>query len=623
MSALFDQIIDKRGPDTFDHVVPVLADHEAASRTFRWHQAELELDGLPGDRGLNIAHEALWRHVVAHRGGHVALRVVDADGRCRDVTYAELHEAASRMSNVLASTGVHAGEVVTVLLPPSFELYAVVLGCLAHRCVVSTLSTALGPELIGTRLRLSSTGLLVTTDELFDSALAAEVARADMHLPVLLTGTTVARAGAVPLEPLLVAAEPRYEIGPTDPEDPAFVHFTGGATGEPKCALHVHAAVAVHTATAAMVLDLHVDHHDVYWCTADPGWNAGMAYGIIAPLVRGVTVVVDTEPGDPERCYDVLADQEVDVWYTSPDVLRRMMLARAAGSHHVRSLPHLRLIASTGGVVDPEVMRWSLDEFGLPVHDTWWQTETGGIMVANVMALPIRPGSMGKPVPGVTAAVVGCDGEGLPVRRADRQLQLLDGRAQGMLAIRATWPSMFRGYVNDSDRYGGCFAPADGAIWYLTGDLVRRDDDGYLWYVARADDVISTHGHLVGPFEVESVLAEHPDVARAAVYAVPDAAAGSLVHAAVVLEPGVVDSAETRRSVLDHALRRLGSAVAPTQVTVVAQLPTTRSGKLLRRLLRAREAGRESDMALAWVSGGQEPAVADRAPATPQPTAAP
>jgi acetyl-CoA synthetase len=614
MSTLFDPSTDRRGPH------PV--EHESTSRTFRGEQAEFDVAGLPGGQGLNIAHEALGRHVAARHGCHTALRVIGGDDTCRDVSYAELHEAANRVANVLAASGVLAGDVVTVLLPPSVELYAVVLGALAHRCVVSSLPVALGPDLITSRLRLASSSLLVTTDERFDEGLAVALARMADQVTVLVTGTSTARAGTVPLEPLLATADPDYEIEPTDPEDPAFVNFTGGATGDPKCVLHVHGSVAVHAATAAMVLDLHVD--DIYWSTADPGWSAGMPYGIVAPLVRGVTSVVDTRPGDADRCYDVLADQEVDVWFTSPAALRRLMRTDAHPEERRRPLPFLRLIASTGGVLGADVAQWALDEFGVPVHDTWSQAEAGGIMIANVMTMPIRSGSIGKPVPGVTAAVVGCDAEGTPVRRADRQLQLLDGRAQGMLALRATWPSMFRGYVNDPDRYAGCFAPADGAIWYLTGDLVRRDDDGYFRFVARADDVMSINGHLIGPFEVESVLAEHPAVAQVAVYSVPDPVAGSVAHAAVVVRDGVDDSDDLRWSLLQHARRHLGVELAPTEVTVVGQLPITRSGKVLRRLLRARETSRRPGPpdSNGGVSGLQ-PAAVDRVGGVPQPTAAP
>jgi acetyl-CoA synthetase len=244
-------------------------------------------------------------------------------------------------------------------------------------------------------------------------------------------------------------------------------------------------------------------------------------------------------------------------------------------------LSHLRFLASVGEPLNPEGVIWGRDVLGLPFHDNWWQTETGGIMIANYRTMDIKPGSMGRPLPGVEAAIVRRDPQGHSVQVIDTPDTL------GELALRPGWPSMFRGYLNEPERYARCFA--DG--WYLTGDLAQRDADGYFWFVGRADDVIKSSGHLIGPFEVESVLMEHPAVAEAAAIGIPEPTAGEIVKALVALKPGFAWDEDLRRSLLAHARKRLGPAVAPREIDCRANLPKTRSGKIMRRLLRARELG--------------------------------
>jgi acetyl-CoA synthetase len=590
------EIADKRGPDQIDHVAPNLADYEEARRTFTWDHARLDLDGLPDGRGLNIAHEAVDRHVGPHRGGHVALRLLGRGGTRREVTYTELAQRSNRFANVLAAHGVAPGEVVMVLCGRELDLYVAVMGALKQRCVVCPVFSAFGPEPIATRLQLSAATTLFTTPELY----RRKVADRRVDLPALrhvfvTGGDDDCPEGALALEPLLAAASDAFEIAPTSPDDPALLHFTSGTTGTPKGALHVHGAVVAHHATARLVLDLHSDNDDVFWCTADPGWVTGTSYGIIAPLVCGVTLVVDEAEMDPARWYGILADEGVNVWYTAPTAVRMLMRAGTEVEGIDRPRPHLRLAASVGEPLAPDAVRWGHDVLGVPFHDNWWQTETGGIMVANYLSLPIRPGSMGKPLPGIEAALVACSDEGEPLLTDVGELQILEGPMQGMLALRSPWPSMFRTYLGNPERYASCFGRGAGATWYLSGDLVRRDDDGYFWFISRADDVIKTSGHLIGPFEVERVLVEHESVAEAGVYAVPDPVAGALVHAVVVLRPDSLaegrDVADVTRSVLAHARRRLGAAVAPRQILIAADLPKTRSGKIMRRVLRARELG--------------------------------
>ncbi len=397
---------------------------------------------------------------------------------------------------------------------------------------------------------------------------------------VLLIGDG-ARASGTPgtrdYRALMERAGDRFEIGPTDPEDMALLHFTSGTTGKPKGAIHVHEAVVAHHVTGALALDLHPG--DVFWCTADPGWVTGTSYGIIAPLTNGVTSVVDEADFDLERWYAILQDQRVTVWYTAPTAIRMLM---KAGADLVRKhdLGALRFMASVGEPLNPEAVEWGREAFGLPFHDNWWQTETGGIMIANFRSMPIRAGSMGRPLPGVEAAIV---------RRSETGAveAVEEPDTQGELALRPGWPSMFRGYWDEPDRYRKCFAGG----FYLTGDLARRDREGYYWFVGRADDLIKTSGHLVGPFEVESALMEHPAVAEAGVIGKPDPVAMEVVKAFVSLRDGVAPTPELRRELLAFARQRLGAVVAPKEIEFLPALPKTRSGKIMRRLLKARELG--------------------------------
>jgi acetyl-CoA synthetase len=383
--------------------------------------------------------------------------------------------------------------------------------------------------------------------------------------------------GTLDFAALLAAAAPEFETVRTDPEDYALLHFTSGTTGLPKGVLHAHAAVAAHLATARWVLDL--QDGDVYWCTADPGWVTGISYGVIAPLACGITMLVDREEFDAVRWYGILADEGVTVWYTAPTAIRMLMKAgvELARAHRY---PKLRHLASVGEPLNPEAVVWGVEAFGRPFHDNWWQTETGAIMIANYPSMELRPGSMGRPVPGIEAGIVH--------PREDGGVDVLEGAEQvGELALKPGWPSMFRGYLNDAARTARCFRGG----WYLSGDLAKRDADGYYWFVGRADDVIKAAGHLISPFEVESVLMTHPAVSQVGVIGVPDPIAGAAVKAFVELKAGHAPSEALRRELMAHARRLLGVAVAPREIAFAEALPRTRSGKIMRRLLRARELG--------------------------------
>jgi len=558
---------------------PNLADYDEARRTFDWDTARAALAGLPGG-GLNIAHEALFRHAEGRAADRVAIRFLAAGTTPRPCTYAELAADARRVANVLTSLGVQRGECVATLMGRIPTLYATVLGTLATGAVYCPLFSAFGPEPVKARLSLGSVRVLVTTDLLYRRKVApirAELPELKHVLVVRTPGAGELPEGTQDFELLLDGASAQFETVRTGPEDYALLHFTSGTTGLPKGVLHAHAAVTAHLATARWVLDL--QDGDVYWCTADPGWVTGISYGVIAPLACGVTMLVDREEFDAPRWYGILAEQGVTVWYTAPTAIRMLMKAgvELARAHEY---PKLRHLASVGEPLNPEAVVWGVEAFGRPFHDNWWQTETGAIMIANYPGMVVRPGSMGRPVPGVEAGIVR--------PREDGGVDVLTGAEEvGELALRPGWPSMFRGYLNDAARTAKCFR--DG--WYLSGDLAKRDADGYYWFVGRADDVIKAAGHLISPFEVESALMTHAAVSQVGVIGVPDPIAGAAVKAFVELKAGREPSEALRRELMAHARRLLGVAVAPREIAFAESLPRTRSGKIMRRLLRARELG--------------------------------
>ena len=561
-------------------LAPHLADHGATCAGFSWEAAAAGLAGQPGG-GLNMAYEAVERHLAEGRGGKVALRWLGKSGQRSEFSYAELSAHCHRFANALGQLGVGPGERVFLLLGRLPELYFALLGGLMARCVVSPLFSAFGPEPIATRCEIGDARLLVTTPELYRRKVRGLRARLPGLRHVILVGSAdpelLSDPGVQCWSELVAGAPACYAIGPTDPEDMALLHFTSGTTGRPKGAIHVHGAVLAHSVTGRYALDLHAD--DVFWCTADPGWITGTSYGVLAPLCNGVTSVVVEAEFDAQTWYGVLESERVSVWYTAPTAIR-MMMKLGAEALQGRDLSALRFMASVGEPLNPEAVVWGLQAFGLPFHDNWWQTETGGIMIANYAAMDIKPGSMGKPLPGITVAIVR--------RQEGGGIELIDAPdIDGELALKTPWPSMLRGYLNEEERYRKCFV--DG--WYLSGDLARRDADGYYWFVGRADDVIKSAGHLIGPFEVESALMEHPAVAEVGVIGKPDPTLGELVKAFVTLKPGFEPSEALMRELLGHGRSRLGAAVAPKEIAFRSNLPRTRSGKIMRRLLKARELG--------------------------------
>lgn len=568
------QRIQKRSEDFIGANLP---NYETYARKFSWADARALLTGLR-DGGINIAHEAIDRHVKAGRGEKLALRWIGRDGQVRDYTYAALGAAMNRFANLLAQHGVTKGDRVCSLLGRVPELYIAALGTLKNGSVFSPLFSAFGPEPIKARMTIGGAKVLITSEAFYRRKVEPwRKELASLEHVFLTDCSSNPPPDTIDLSAALAASPDRFDTVWTGPEDMALLHFTSGTTGRPKGAVHVHEAVVAHHITGQLALDLKPG--DIFWCTADPGWVTGTSYGIISPLTNGATLIVDQAEFDAERWYRILQDQKVTVWYTAPTAIR--MLMKVGGDIAKRfDLSNLRFISSVGEPLNPEAVVWGAEVFGMPFHDNWWQTETGGIMIANYRSMDVKPGSMGRPLPGVVAGIVE-RGESGSVHEVAKPMTM------GELALRPGWPSMMRAYLNEEERYRKCFVGG----WYLTGDLAMRDAEGYYWFVGRADDVIKSAGHLIGPFEVESALMEHPAVAEAGVIGVPDPTAGEIVKAYVALKTGFDSCDALRKELLGHARSRLGPAVAPKDIAFRQNLPKTRSGKIMRRLLKARELG--------------------------------
>lgn len=536
-------------------------------------------------RHHNLVDVVLDHHIRSGLAGALALRSIGAQGEVSERTFAQLSEDSARMASVLHGLGLEPGDRVFVLLTRGVALHTAMLGIMRAGMVAGPLFAAFGPEPVHQRLELGEARAIVTDLELFGSRVAPIRDRLPHLAHILLTDAFPGEEppGTIALTSLLASADPDMPPVPVHPADPALVHFTSGTTGTPKGALHVHGAVEAHRDSAIEVFGLRAGER--YWCSADPGWVTGTSYGILAPLAVGAVTIVDEAEFDPTRWWSILAEERIAVWYTAPTAIRMMRRSRDEPDPTL-DLSSLRLVASVGEPLDPASVTWGERVLGVPVRDTWWQTETGSIMVATTHAMTPRPGAIGRPVSGVTLGVLACDDSGT-LRFDDHGLpvEITQPDTVGMLAIRPGWASMFREYLGAPDRYAACFVGG----WYLSGDLVRRDRDGFVWFVGRSDDVITSAGHLIGPFEVEAVLTTHPDVVAAGVYGVPDAEVGEVVHACVVPRDPLSDPEALAVAVRAHARRHLGAAVAPRRIRVVEELPVTRSGKILRRVLRDQE----------------------------------
>jgi len=554
-----------------------LEEYKKVVASFTWESVRKEMKGLPGEKGLNIAYEAIDRHADGPLQLHTALRCINKEGLAVDFTYKDLKEQTNRFANVLRSLKISKGDKVFALSRRIPQLYFAAMGTLKNISIFCPLFPDFGPEPIFQRMVKGDAKILVTTKLLYDQKIKDIRERLPELKYILLADVTVDIDNkTLSLLKLMAEAATTFDIPPTDPEDPALLHFTSGTTGMPKGALHVHKAILMHYITGKFVLDFQPD--DIFWCTADPGWVTGTSYGIIAPFVNGITNVVDEEEFDASRWYELLEKQNISVWYTSPTAIRRLMRMNI-NPREKYNLKNLRLILSVGEPLDAGAVIWGEQKFGFPILDNWWQTETGGIMIANYSSMKVKPGSMGKPLPGIEAEIA-------DVTDSDLKLVTESGK-QGHLVIKKGWPSQFRTYIKEAERYNNCFR----SEWYLTGDLAKKDEDGYFWFVGRADDIIKTSGHMVGPFEVESMLMEHPAVLEAAVIGKPEPLIGELVKAFLVIKSGFVADEKLKADIIAFARKKSGPAIAPKEITFAENLPKTKSGKILRRLLKARELG--------------------------------
>ncbi|MGA9432641.1 MAG: acetate--CoA ligase [Roseobacter sp.] len=550
-----------------------MSDYDRFRDAFEWADARKLIDGFP-DGKLNIAHEAIDRHVIAGHGAQIALRWIAKSGARTDFNYADLARLSNKFANVLRDEGIKKGDRVYSLLGRTPDLFIAALGTLKAGGIFCPLFSAFGPEPIHSRMEIGEAAALLTTERLYNRKIKAQRVALPELRTVFLTDGSV--DNTCDLKALMDGAKDDFKVEHMDTEDAALLHFTSGTTGKPKGVVHVHDAVVAHHITGRLALDLKPG--DIYWCTADPGWVTGTSYGIVAPLTNRVTMIVDEAEFDAIRWYDILQQEGVNVWYTAPTAIRMLMRA-GTDALAGRSFPCLKFLASVGEPLNPEAVIWGKDTFGKPFHDNWWQTETGGIMIANYACMDLKPGSMGKPLPGITAGIV-------EVTKDDAR-ELTAPQAIGELALRPGWPSMMRGYLHQEERYKKCFQGG----WYLSGDLAMRDTDGYFWFIGRNDDLIKSAGHLIGPFEVESALMEHDAVAEVGVIGIPDETIGEVVKAYVALKEGHAPSEDLRLELMGHARKRLGPAVAPKDIVFRANLPKTRSGKIMRRLLKARELG--------------------------------
>lgn len=548
-----------------------LEDYEEKYLTFNWEEVRKEFTWLANGR-INAAFEAVDRHADSWRKNKVALYAEREDGRKEKYTFQEIKIISSKFANVLKKYGVMRGDRVFVFLPRIPELYTSVIAIARVGAVVGPLFSAFGPEAIKDRLLDSGARLLVATPEL-----KPRVDRIRKELQalerVVVVGAGEIGEGDVSYEEEMKAASKKFNIEAMDLEEPLIIHYTSGTTGKPKGVVHINKALFGHYITAKWVLDLREE--DIYWCTADPGWVTGTSYGIYGPWLNGASQVIYEGRFDADKWYSIIEEYRVNVWYTAPTALRMLM---RAGENVIlkHDLTSLRYICSVGEPLNPEVVRWGLKVYGLPIHDNWWQTETGCILIANYPCLPVRPGSMGKPFPGITAGVIDDKGNVLPPGRI------------GQLAIKPGWPSMMQSIWNNPTKYKEYFSIPG---WYATGDMAYMDEDGYFWFVGRGDDIIKTAGHRVGPFEVESALIEHPAIAEAGVIGKPDPERGEIIKAFLVLKEGYTPSEELKEDIRSFIKTNLAGHAYPRDIEFRDSLPKTRSGKIMRRVLKAWELG--------------------------------
>ncbi len=549
---------------------PNLIGYDELRSSFKWADAEKMVDWFP-DGKINAAYNVVDRHAKGKNADKIALIYDDGEGNAQRVTFKQLYEQTNKFANVMKKLGIKRQDRVFFFLQRSPELYIGFLGAIKYGAIASPMFPAFGPDAIKDRLLDSGAVCLITDNELKTRFYEVKDQLPEMKHTIIV-GDDVA-PGELSWEKEMAAASDKFETAHMDPEEFMYLLYTSGSTGKPKGVVHAHKGIVQATLTTYWVLDVHDE--DVYWCGADLGWVTGVVYGCLGPWSNGTTQVGLGGRFDPDRWYTAIQNYKISIWYTAPTAVR-MLMAKGDDIPKKYDLSSLRALYCVGEPLNPEGVKWAQEVFdNKPFHDTWWQTETGSILITNFPEMPIKPGSMGKPLPGIEAAIV------------DENGTVLAHGEEGNLVIKPKWPSMMRQIWKNPAKYNEYFRNG----WYYTGDTAQIDNDGYFWYVGRADDVIKTSGERVGPFEVESALIEHEAVAEAGVIGKPDQLRGNIIKAFIVLTPGHVESDELKADIQKHVKSKLAGHAYPREIEVVKSLPKTRSGKIMRRLLRARELG--------------------------------
>lgn len=551
-----------------------LTDYKKTYKSFSWQDYENDLDWFPGHK-INAAYNAIDRNAKNYRKNKIALYYEGENGEKEKYTFQELSQLSNQFANLLSSLGITKGERVFIFLPRIPELYISFLGTLKTGAIAGTLFSAFQEQALLDRLSNSQARIVVTDNHLFP-----RIEKIKPLLPNLEKVIVVNRKSeslkkqhwVLDFEKEMNGHETKYRIAQTKKDDPAFMLYTSGTTGKPKGVVHRHFAILQEHLTAKWVLDIRDD--DVYWCTADPGWVTGIAYEILGSWSNGASTVVFEGRFDPKRWYKIIEDYQVTVWYTAPTAIR-MLAAQGSALTKQFNLTSLRHLASVGEPLNPQALYWGREAFGLSFHDNWWQTETGAICIANYPSLKIKPGSMGKPFPGIIAEIIDDSGKILPPN------------IEGNLALKPGFPSLMIKIWRRPTKYKSYFANG----WYISGDRAYKDKDGYFWFVGRDDDVIKTSGERVGPFEVESALISHPAVVEAGVIGKPDPVRGEIIKAFVVLKNAIKPSETLKLELSDFVKKHLAGHAYPREIEFIDKLPKTRSGKIMRRVLKARELG--------------------------------
>ncbi len=522
----------------------------------------------------NIGYHCSTRQCEEGKGNKTAFRWIEASGAKTDFSFTLLNEESNRIANVLTELGVVKGDKVFTFLPKMPLQFFAFLGILKMQAVAGTLFSNFGEEALVDRLGDCQASVIITKNSLLKKLLRAKPRLTSLKLILVVDLAEDKTSDILSLPRLMQQASTEFSVGITTADTPSVLHYTSGSTGKPKGVQHVHGSIALQNETAVKVLGL--QENDIYWCTADQGWVTGTSYGIIGPWSLGVTQIHFGGTYDAAVWMRLLEEEHVNVWYTAPTALR-MLMREDVSIYEKLDLSDLRHIFSVGEPLNPEVNHWGTTVLHKDIYDTWFQTETGSIMICNRPGITIRPGSMGKPIDAIEAAIISDEGK------------LLGNGQTGNLCVKSGWASMFVNYLNHPEVYAKKFLNG----YYYSGDLARRDDDGYYWFVGRNDDVINTAGHLISPFEIESALLEIPEIAESAVIAAPDEILFEKVVAFIRLKDGYEWNDELSMNIRLYLSNRLSTIATPQDMQVIKEIPKNKSGKIMRRVLRAMYLGED------------------------------